>query len=104
MAYSKDAVEKITLMFFARRGMLPVGTTAANWRSVTMKSFQFDDPPITNDPHFVKRKIAQELQTMFGEVGMEVRSPLGILKGATKTLGDLVDFLYANKAEVKPLQ
>ncbi len=103
MAYSKESVGKIVLMFFARRGMLPVGTTAANWRDIKMKEFQFDDPPISTDAHFVKRKIAQEMMTLFADIGLQIASPLATLKGATNTMRDLVDFVFSNKQEVKAL-
>lgn len=103
MALSKTAVEKVVLFFFARRGMLPVGTTAANWRTVTMAQFQFDDPPINNEPHFVKKKISQELQTMFNDIGIGVSSPLPVLKRPTATLGELTSTLHESQTDLTAL-
>ena len=83
--------------YFLVEGWLPRGTTSQNWRDITMRRLQIDDPPLPSDQDLQKRRIALDLQNLFFVLGGEVESPIDQLRDGTVTLGQLAQWCCANQ-------
>jgi hypothetical protein len=96
-ALTKKQCRSLVYRYFLREGWLPSGTTDKTWSTVTMADMVIDDPPLPDDPHFQKKRIALDLQNLFFVLGSSVASPLAQLKAAATTLGELAQFCFDNQ-------
>ena len=93
---SLNACRGITYRYMLREGWLPPGTTAQSWPTVTMADLLIDDPPLPNDPHFQKRRVALDLQALYFALGHELADPFSQLKKDALTLGEFAAWCHAN--------
>jgi hypothetical protein len=84
--------------YFLVEGWLPRGTTTVNWRDVTVRRLQIDDPPLPSDQDLQKRRIALDLQNLFFVFGGELESPIDQLRDGSGTLGQLAQWSCAHQA------
>lgn len=96
MAISQRQCRSLIYRYLLNEGWLPRGTTTSSWRDVTLAEIDFDDPPLENDPHFQKKRVALDLQNLFFVLGSDLASPLGQLKRGESTLVDLADWCAEN--------
>jgi hypothetical protein len=94
---SKKQCRSLVYRYFLREGWLPPGTTVETWPDVTMGDMVIDDPPLPDDPHFQKKRIALDLQNLFFVLGSGLASPLAQLKQEETTLGDLAEWCFENQ-------
>jgi hypothetical protein len=83
--------------YFLMEGWLPRGTTPANWRAVTVRRLQLDDPPLPSDQDLQKRRIALDLQNLFFVLGGEIESPLDQLRDGQVTLSGLAQWCHTHQ-------
>jgi hypothetical protein len=83
--------------YFLVEGWLPRGTTTGNWRDVTLRRMQIDDPPLPSDQDLQKRRISLDLQNLFFVLGSELESPIEQLKDDTLTLAALAQWCCARQ-------
>jgi hypothetical protein len=83
--------------YFLVEGWLPRGTTTGNWREVTIRRMQIDDPPLPSDQDLQKRRISLDLQNLFFVLGGELESPIDQLRDGTVTLNQLAQWCHAHQ-------
>lgn len=95
---TEDQTRQLVTMFFYNHGKIPVGTTFENWGDVTMSEMQFDDPPLPGDPDYEKKKLAVLLQHEFNMFGLNLKSPLKLMKKGSAKVKDLWTFCFENQS------
>ncbi len=98
MSLSLNQSRGVVYQYFLSEGWLPVGTTTQNWDQVKLGDMGIDDPALPSDPHMQKQRIALDLQRFFVVLGSSVASAKNFLKGKTKTLKELAEWLHQNQA------
>ncbi|HZN97558.1 MAG TPA: hypothetical protein VFB61_07515 [Gemmatimonadales bacterium] len=90
--FTPTQCRSLVYRYFLVEGWLPRGTTAQNWRDLTIRRMQIDDPPLPSDQDLQKRRIALDLQNLFFVLGGELESPIDQLRDGTLTLGELAQW------------
>jgi hypothetical protein len=96
-AFTAAQCRSLVYRYFLVEGWLPRGTTNQNWRDVTIRRLQIDDPPLPSDQDLQKRRIALDLQNLFFVLGGEIESPIAQLRDGTMTLGQVAQWCCANQ-------
>lgn len=96
-SFTPTQCRSLIYRYFLVEGWLPRGTTAGNWRDVTMRRLQIDDPPLPSDQDLQKRRIALDLQNLFFVLGGELESPVAQLRDGTVTLNQLAQWCHAHQ-------
>jgi hypothetical protein len=97
MAFTAAQCRSLVYRYFLVEGWLPRGTTNQNWRDLTMRRLQIDDPPLPSDQDLQKRRIALDLQNLFFVLGGEIESPIDQLRDGTLTLGQVAQWCCAHQ-------
>ena len=95
---SLKACRGLTYRYMLREGWLPPGTAPNAWSSVTIAELLIDDPPLPGDPHFQKRRVALDLQSLYYALGGTLTDPFAQLKQGALTLGEFAVWCQANHA------
>jgi hypothetical protein len=95
--FTPGQCRSLVYRYFLVEGWLPRGTTTANWRDVTIRRLQIDDPPLPSDQDLQKRRIALDLQNLFFVLGGELESPIEQLRDSSVTLGQLAQWCCAHQ-------
>lgn len=96
-SFTAAQCRSLVYRYFLVEGWLPRGTTADNWRDVTVRRMQIDDPPLPSDQDLQKRRIALDLQNLFFVLGSETESPIEQLRDGTVTLAGLAQWCCAHQ-------
>jgi hypothetical protein len=96
-ALTATQCRSLVYRYFLIEALLPRGTTAQNWRDITLRRLQIDDPPLPSDQDLQKRRIALDLQNLFFVLGSETESPIDQLRDGTLTLAELAQWCCAHQ-------
>jgi hypothetical protein len=97
--FTPTQCRSLVYRYFLVEGWLPKGTTTTNWRDVTIRRMQIDDPPLPSDQDLQKRRIALDLQNLFFVLGGELESPIDQLRDGAVTLSQLAQWCCAHQKQ-----
>ncbi|HEX5963168.1 MAG TPA: hypothetical protein VFY42_05555 [Gemmatimonadales bacterium] len=98
-SFTPTQCRSLIFRYLLVEGWLPRGTTAANWRDVTIRRLQIDDPPLPSDQDLQKRRISLDLQNLFFVLGGELESPIDQLRDGALTLNQLAQWCHGHQGQ-----
>jgi hypothetical protein len=98
-SFTPTQCRSLIYRYFLVEGWLPRGTTSGNWRDITIRKLQIDDPPLPSDQDLQKRRISLDLQNLFFVLGGELESPIGQLRNGAVTLNQLAQWCHAHQGQ-----
>jgi len=98
-SFTPTQCRSLVYRYFLVEGWLPRRTTPGNWRDVTVRRMQIDDPPLPSDQDLQKRRISLDLQNLFFVVGGVLESPIDQLRDGSVTLNQLAQWCQAHQGQ-----